>query len=288
MKTNKLKPTQAAQHRRGAAAECEQENRLQSLNSEDAIYWTEVVKAVAAVIPTIAKPKRTCSYHAWSSLLNEYCGNPPSVGIAPDYPTNMSSRLMSFAEDVAKPGWPEPISDLIEFALAFLEADVMLFRSGYTKRHLVKRLQQSPLSPDHIIRIDRLLRRAVTNGTGLEEFRAYRRLAAHLVVSGALPDLPTWLAEKAHGAIRTVDRADGEIFADLMSDTAMSDADRDRVTKSTFFGRFKWGMSFSDLLVAVPAGKLTNEDASRTKDNAYLMLRSIQQRQFSERKTRGC
>ena len=97
---------------------------------------------------------------------------------------------MDFASDVAQPGWPGPRPDLIAFALAFLEADVMLFRSGYVKRHLIKRLQQSPLTSDDITRIDALLRRAVTRGSSLEEFKGYRILAAHLVVNGALGSGP--------------------------------------------------------------------------------------------------
>ena len=287
MKPDNVKPTQTAQREREVAAEGERENRFQRLNPEEVIYWTDAVTAVAAIVPTLAKPKRTCSYLVWSGLLDAYSPLPPCDGIAPHDPAPLSARLMRFTQDAAKPCWPEQRNDLIEFALAFLEADVMLFRSGYTKRHLIKRLQQSRPSPEHIVRIDRLLRRAVINGTGREEFRAYRRLAAHLVAKGMLRDLPTWLAENARGAILTLDKADTDMIADMTSKTAMSEAGRDRIMKRTFFGRSKWGVRFPDLSAAVRAGTRANDEAAQIKNNAYLMLRSVQRRQLCEGKTTG-
>jgi len=188
--------------------------------------------------------------------------------------------LLNIASDIAQPGWAEPRDDLIEFALVYLEADVMLFRSGYTKRHLIKRLQQSPLSKRHVARIDALLRRAVCDGTGVEEFRAYRKIAAHLVLEDRLPDLEDWLEEQADGAILTLDRADGALLADLRS--RLSEELRALVWKTRLFGRSRWGVVYPQLSEVVPAGKQIEESAQRVKFNAYLMLSFIDRRRSSE------
>jgi len=194
---------------------------------------------------------------------------------------------MDFASDVAQPGWPGPRPDLIAFALAFLEADVMLFRSGYVKRHLIKRLQQSPLTSDDITRIDALLRRAVTRGSSLEEFKGYRILAAHLVVNGALYNLTSWLAIKAEGAILTMNRANGGVIADMFSHPDLSERDVRRLhIYPRFLGRSKWGITYPNLSEVAPAGGLVKEKEERIKYAAYLMLRSIQRRQESRPKVR--
>lgn len=150
--------------------------------------------------PAVARDKRVCNYGPWERALQEYSRVPPFVGQETQYSKVMLSEFHSFVADLAQPGWPDPRADMVEFALCYLEADVMLFGSGYKKRHYIRRLQQSPLSDDQIARIDRLIRRAVTEGTGLEENRAYRKPAAHLIVQGHLPGLYLWLEQMAQGA----------------------------------------------------------------------------------------
>jgi hypothetical protein len=192
----------------------------------------------------------------------------------------MSVALMGIAQDVAQPGWPEARSDLIEFALAFLEADVMLFRSGYTKRHLIKRLQQSPLSDAEISRVDVLLRRAVLQGTGLEEARAFRRLAARLCVQGYLPDLAEWLREQSHGAIVTFGRLGYRILE------GFSEQDQVRLISRTGNWRPEWGVVYPLMNEVVPAGELLKEPDQQTKSTAFYMLDTIQNRVASEPKSK--
>lgn len=187
------------QHNREAIARnlADREARALRLTPDVVTRWTALIRAVA---PAVARGKRVCDYMPWERALQEYSRVPPFVGRETPYSTVMLSEFHSFVADLAQPGWPDPRADLVEFALCYLEADVMLFGSGYTKRHLVRRLQQSPLSDDHLARIDRLIRRAVLDGTGLEENRAYRKLAAHLIVEGHLPQLYLWLEQMAQGA----------------------------------------------------------------------------------------
>lgn len=132
--------------------------------------WTDVFREAA---DEIVPGERPCDYEPWRKAIAEVG---PRHGLEPD--TFISSRALTFIADVAMPAWPEPRRDLIEFALVVLEGDVMLFRTGYAKRHLIKRLQQAPLTQTDIARLDVMLQRAVTRGTGFEEYRAWCKLAA--------------------------------------------------------------------------------------------------------------
>lgn len=246
----------------------DQDARAERLAPECVNRWTTTVSTVAGRVRSGSRP---CDYRPWLEALNDGATS-----------ANLAGPLMDFASDIAQPGWPEPRPDLVGFALAFLEADVMLFRSGYVKRHLIKRLQQSPLSSNDIKRIDALLRRAVTVGSSLEEFKGYRRLAAHLVVNGWLDTLSGWLALKAEGAILTIDKANGGISADMFSHPDLSERDKRRLQiYPRFFGRSKWGITYPNLSEVVPAGSLVKEKEERIKYAAYLMLRCIQRRQDS-------
>lgn len=272
----------AAYERKIASIEFEREYREQRLNPKDLAYWT---KAVATVAPKITPGKRPCCTYQWVGVLHEYSREPPFIGKPPKYPTDLASRLMAFAEDVAQPAWQFPRSELIEFALVFLEADVMLFRSGYTKRHLIKRLQQSPLTEDHINRLERLLRRSITKGTGLEEFRAFRSLAGHLVVKGELGDFVNWVEETAQGAILTLDRADGPTTALMLEHFREGDPDTKLWSRVSFFGPAKWGLPYPKMSPAVRAGSRVKETHQQVKYSAYLMLSAILRRQSSERRS---
>lgn len=176
----------------------DREARASRLSPEAVARWTALVKAVARIVPPA---KRPCSHDRWERALQDFARTPPFIGALDDRSRAAASDLSAFVADVAQPGWPDPRPDLIEFALTCLEADVMLFGSGYKKRHLIRRLQQSPLTGDQLARVDRLIRRAVTEGTGREENRAYRKQAAHLMWRGEVPGLYLWLEETAKGAL---------------------------------------------------------------------------------------
>ena len=86
--------------------------------------WTGVFREAADEIVSGGSP---CDYEPWRKAIEEVG---PRHGFEPD--TFISSRALTFIADVSMPAWPEPRRDLIEFAIVVLEADVMLFRTGYT------------------------------------------------------------------------------------------------------------------------------------------------------------
>lgn len=256
-------------------------NRATRLNPTRVAEFTSLVTDVAR---TVGAGERPCSYAPWQAALNDHSRVHPNIGNLPDEYHPLPTNLMSFAADVAQPAWPEPRTDLIEFALAFLEADVMLFRSGYAKQHLIKRLQQSDLSKNQTSRVETLLRRAITQGTGPQEFRAFCKLAAHLHSRGQLPEFDKWLKDQSEGAILTLDRAKGDLASKIMASAELSEQDRNRALSSSFFGRSKWGIIYPNLTEVVPAGQLHNEPSQQIKYSAYLMLEAIQKRETSKRK----
>ena len=190
-----------ARRQRLAEIEADREYRAHRLNRKDTEYWTQAVIAAAAEVRRLPPTRRPCAYRNWLGVLNEYSREPPFTGDPPSYRTSLPGRLMQFTADVAQPAWPEPLPHLVEFAFAFLEADVMLHRSGYAKRHLIKRLKAVPLDKAQIKRMENLLRRAVEKGASVEEFRAYRKIAAHLVARGELTEFRGWLEQMAAGTI---------------------------------------------------------------------------------------
>ncbi len=164
----------------------------------------------------------------------------------------------------------------------------MLFRSGYAKRYLARRLQQSPLRDADVVRIETVLRRAVLEGTGLEEYRAYAKLAAHLVESGRLPDFEDWLEGLAEGAILTLDRADGEGWRDIFIENEnLSEQDKARLGRVNWFGPSKWGTRWPWLDEVVRAGKRLRDKDERVRRNACPMLRAVLRRRQSRSGVRG-
>ncbi|MEM1234679.1 MAG: hypothetical protein AAGH70_11190 [Pseudomonadota bacterium] len=195
-----LKTIQAYEAETHARQRADAQDRALRLHPDDVMRWTQVMQAVA---PVVHKGGRPCDYGPWQGALDEYGRVPHWIGTVKLVKGAVGTQLMEMAWDVAQPAWPEPRRDLIDFALTFLEADVMLFRSGYCKKNLLRRLRQAPLVSEDHGRLNVLIRRAVREGTGLEEFRAYARLAARLIIDRHLPDLDTWLETQAEGALVT-------------------------------------------------------------------------------------
>lgn len=258
------------------AREADAPARALRLAPEIVTKWTKVLRKAAALVEPGHRP---CDYTPWKRAIPEAMGRIAPLDLAEDRDAHRwgATDLRNFIEDVSLPAWPEPRRDLIEFALTVLEADVMLFRSGYAKRHLLKRLKQSPLTDTDILRIEALLRRAVTDGTGLEEYRAYCKLAAHLVTEGYLKDLPGWLGERAEGAILTFDQADGPFFQKVYS-AGFSDEDIYKLSKGPLWGPRKYGLRWPAMDSLVPAGKKTETDDQRIARNAWRMLDHILRR----------
>lgn len=227
--------------------------------------WTGVFREAADEVGTGRSP---CDYEPWEKAIAEVGTR---HGFDPD--TFISSRALAFIADVSMPAWPEPSRDLIEFALVVLETDVMLFRTGYAKRHLIKRLQQAPLTQQDIARLDVMLRRAVTGGTGREEYRAWCRLAAYFVDQGYLGDLPAWLYPQAKGTYLNYSMADGRL-AQKFSNAGFSEAEMRKLIGGVF-GASSHAVSWPNFSEIVKVDGSFNTPEQRVKRNAWRMLDQI-------------
>lgn len=243
-------------------------DRALRLNPELVERWTGVFREAADEVGTGESP---CDYEPWRKAIGEVG---PRHGFEPD--TFISSRALTFIADVSMPAWPEPRRDLIEFALVVLEADVMLFRTGYAKRHLIKRLQQAPLKQTDIARLDVMLRRAVTCGTGLEEYRAWCKLAAYFVDEGYLGDLPTWLYPQAKGAFLNYSMADGRL-AQKFCNAGLSDAEMRKLIGGVFRAS-SHAVSWPNFSEIIKVDSSFNTPEQRVKRNAWRMLEQIVRR----------
>lgn len=86
--------------------------------------------------------------------------------------------------------WPKEHAGRLAFTLAFLEADLMFFRSGCMKKGLIGRLRKVARGDQTIHpRCAALVERAVAEGCGLEEAREYRKLAAVVADEGLMERL---------------------------------------------------------------------------------------------------
>ena len=254
--------------------EADAPDRALRLSPDITERWTAVLRDASTLV---APGRRPCDTAPWIAAIHE-AGLRHGFAPHPDDlvpKTTIASRLRNFIEDAALPAWPDPRPDLIEFALTVLETDVMLFRSGYAKRHLATRLRHAPLTDADIARLDAVLRRAVTRGTGLEEYRGYAKLAAHLVATGRLPDLPDWLATRAEGAILTLDIADGHLWRHIAS---LPESDLDALSRGGILRAYRHGLAWPDLTTVVPAGKAVTTTDQRIRRNAWRMLDQILRR----------
>jgi len=243
-------------------------DRALRLQPEIVERWTGVFReAVDEIMPS----ESPCDYGPWSKAIGEVG---PRHGFEKD--SFISSRALNFIEDVSMPAWPDPRRDLIEFALVVLEADVMLFRTGYAKRHLIKRLQQAPLTKTDISRLDVMLRRAVTDGTGLEEYRAWCKLAASLVDEGYLGDLPAWLYPQAKGALLNYRMADGRLTQQLL-DAGLSDAEKRKLLGGVWRAP-SHAVSWPNFSEVIRENGNFDTQEQRVKRNAWRMLDHISRR----------
>jgi hypothetical protein len=248
--------------------------RAERLSVEAVQFWTEKVNLAAAhVLPG----QSLCATGPWSAVLDDVLKDPPFIG-KPGWRPAPYFTFFEALVDIAQPGWPEPRADLIQFALAVLEADVMLFRSGYAKRHLIRRLQQSPLADADVLRVQALLERAVLQGTGLEEARAYRKLAAHLAVAGRLPGFEDWLEAQAEGAVLTLSDAHWPIM-DWLEDK--EDKVAQMFSRVADYGEHTFGLTYPAMDQMVPAGDLRKGLRQRQARMAYRMIAAIKGRRMS-------
>ncbi|MEM1372909.1 MAG: hypothetical protein AAGF78_00865 [Pseudomonadota bacterium] len=255
-----LKTTQQYEAETHARQRADAEERALRLHPDDVTRWTDVMKAVAPTVRTGARP---CDYRPWQAALDAYGRVPHWIGKATLAEGMVAAQLMWMAWDVAQPAWPAPRRDLIDFALTFLEADVMLFRSGYCKKLLLRRLRQAPLAAGDMASLDGLIRRSVARGTGLEEFREYAKLAAKLELDGRLPGLRQWLEAEARGAVITGWEYIEMHTSGLNFEALLEAYGRQR----TAFFRYP---DFTEM-----TGRPRPDAASKAKRNAWLILMQI-------------
>lgn len=229
--------------------------------------WTDVFREAADEIGLGASP---CDYKPWVKAIGEVGPRHMFKSYYQETSPCIISRAGNFIEDVSMPAWPEPRRDLIEFALVVLETDVMLFRTGYAKRHLIKRLQQAPLTQGDIGRLYIMLKRVVTNGTGLEEYRAWCKLAAYLVDDGHLGDLPTWLYLQANGAFLNYNMADGHLARQL-NNAGLSDVEMCKLVGGLLRAS-KYAVSWPNFSEIKKVDGSFNTQEQQVKRNAWRML----------------
>lgn len=237
------------------------------MSVEEVTNWIGVIDR-ALPLAKAEQPPRPCHYGPWAAALlklEKIDAEWPKLGR--HYYDAGPSSLMACAHRVSRPGWPDEHAHLVEFALRFLEADVMLMSSGYAKRHLLRRLRQASLTTDQTGRAIALVKRAVTDGTGLEEFREFCRLATRLITD----DLHAWLSETAEGAYITISDIDGEDLARIeLFDTAT----RRKVTRYGFNLRPNYAFRSDFSLPVIKTSELT--ETNKTRKNAWRMLRHIE------------
>src|ERR1051325_11588206 len=68
-------------------------------------------------------------------------------------------------------------AETIEYAVQFLEADPMFFRSGYIKEEILEHLSRNPLNDDQKQRLRKVILERVRDTGTRREFRRYCRLA---------------------------------------------------------------------------------------------------------------
>lgn len=232
--------------------------------------WASVFREAADEVEAGESP---CDYAPWEKAIGEVGLRHGFQSYQQDPSTCIPSRARHFIEDVSIPAWPEPRRDLIEFALVVLETDVMLFRTGYAKRHLIKRLQHAPLAPNDITRLHVMLRRAVTDGTGVEEYRSWCKLAAYFVDEGYLGDLPAWLYPQAKGAFLNYSVADGRL-AEQLTKSGLSGAEMRKLIGG-ILRPSSHAVSWPNFSEIIEVNGKFNTPEQRRKRNAWRMLDQI-------------
>lgn len=257
--------------------EADLSRRLALMTPVASAHWSSVIERALPLARKV-QPSRPCDYRPWASALTQIEKVDAEWPLRGPYPWPVDpGSLMSFADMVGCPGWPEDHAHLVDFALLFIEADVMLFRSGYTKRHMLRRLRQASLDASQTERVRRIVRNGVENGTGLEEFREIRRIAAR-VADEALTE---WLAEKAEGVVLTLDSLDVPDYIrvfETLDETALRK-----------LSRAGWGWTGSRNWGFTPIGppdlvkKANIPQDNRIKVNAWRILRHIDRVSGAER-----
>lgn len=167
------------QYQNARARFADREARWERLNTTVADHWVKILQKAGPIARQVHSHK-PCSYDPWCTALGK-------LGV------NANVNLLCwFAEEAGYAGWPEKHAHLVRFVLTFMEEDPILFRTGYAKKNMAKRLKQADLSTNDIVRIGNVMKKVVVQGCGLEEFKPYCKLAQKVKPDG----LWDWLEEQ--------------------------------------------------------------------------------------------
>jgi len=238
-------------------------------------YWTDQIRRASHVF-TPAHGAATCASGPWIAALvaSRQQVRLPCAAAMLTTSACPGKQLMAFAWEISNLTWSTRHDDLIEFALSFLEADVMLPRSGYLKRQMILQLRDVSMDLAQNARARFLLRRAVVNGTGAEEFRAFKKLSRKLVKINAMPDWRDWLAAQAFGAVvclRDLEHADKARALALAQDRNIA------LQRLLCAGRSgpELGMIWPGLSTFVSAQEDWNAPPEQVRRNAFYMLKAL-------------
>lgn len=248
-----------AYQRRAIAQTNAHEWRMKTLRPEAAKFWIDILDRAESIAGTIPKT-RPCDYAPWTTALAQIAESNKYWVTQPVYELS----LMEFAKCTSAPVWPDKHAHLVDFVIRFLEADVMMFRSGYTKKHLLKRLRQASLNVTQTERIHALLKRVVVDGTGLEEFREFCRLAAHVMSD----DLRVWLTEHSSGVFISLEERYGPDTFDWIN--VIGEDKLRKIGMIMFMGRPEYYFAYEPPHTIAKRAELPKDNLSKL--NAWRML----------------
>lgn len=184
------------------------------------------------------------------------------------------SPVMRFAERFVQNPWTEPRPDMIDYAIRFIEVDAMFCRSGYSKRRMANHLRQVALSDVDVARLEAAFRVRIVEGAGLEEFRAYTRLAAKLVVEGRMPGFEAWVRDQARGTVLSYDEVNEDFHRLILLNPHLTEPQRVRVLQG------KYGVVWPEVTELVPMRGVAKDEGQKIKRNAYRFESAIARRRL--------
>ena len=219
--------------------------------SPEELHWaTEVLHRLAQHVSL--SPNKPCDYAPWTQAFQE-------IRVEPSLITGLARKL-------SRRRWHDHQFAMAEFAITYLEVDVMLFQSGYDKAKLIRRIGQTNLTPVQLERVQSLLKGAVLKGAGREEFIAYCKLAAKIMPSG----LRYWLHNYAKDAVVIVE-----------GDSQRTQVSWEDLTKDGIYqllsGRLNWwardGHNGTEYLMVKADRRLRTPDQQIARNALYMLLR---------------
>jgi hypothetical protein len=135
----------------------------------------------------VRRTESSCAWADWEAACREFHG----------YPSPMSDFESADGRERLRAG----DSHLLEHAIAFLEVDPFVFRSGYAKATIIRCIKHLLFTPDQLERL-RWVVVQVIQKSDRAEFRAYCRLAASIHSMGFEEQMRGFLGSPDSGVRR--------------------------------------------------------------------------------------